>query len=63
MINMAMDAPTIAELKEFTFPRYSGARYRDSAPNVFMKDPFTVLKRINQNNNSTWYFRRCRKTS
>ena len=53
MINMPMEAPTIAELMELTVPRYSGARNKESAPKVFIKVPFTVLKRINQKINST----------
>ena len=56
IINMPTDIPTIAELNELTLPKYSGARNNESAPNTFMKVPFTVLKRINQNNRSTWYF-------
>jgi hypothetical protein len=42
----------MAELMEFTLPRYSGARNNESAPKVFMNVPFTVLKRINQNMSS-----------
>ena len=52
MTNMPMEAPTMAELMEFTLPRYSGARNNESAPKVFMNVPFTVLKRINQNMSS-----------
>ena len=63
IINIPTEAPTIAELNEFTLPRYSGARKSDSAPNVFIKLPFTTLKSINQNNTSTWYFRKCRNNS
>jgi len=58
-----MDAPTIAALREFTLPRYSGARYNESAPNVFMNEPLMVLKRMIQNNRRIWYFRRCRNTN
>jgi hypothetical protein len=53
IMNIPTDIPTMAELKELTFPKYSGARNNESAPKVFIKLPFTVLKRINQNNNST----------
>jgi hypothetical protein len=63
MMNIPMEAPTMAELNEFTLPRYSGARNNESAPNVFMKEPFTVAKRINQNSSSAWYFLTCRNTS
>jgi hypothetical protein len=63
MINIPIEAPTIAELKELTFPRYSGARYKEKAPNVFIKVPFTVLKRMNQNTNKIWYFLKWRKTN
>jgi hypothetical protein len=63
MMNIPTAAPTIAELKEFTFPRYSGARNSESAPNVFIKLPFTVLNMMNQNNNSTWYFLKWRNNS
>ena len=63
IINIPTAIPTIAELKELTLPRYSGARYNESAPNVFMNDPFTVAKRMIQNSNNTWYFLKCRNTS
>src|ERR1700730_13703304 len=63
MMNIAVAAPTIAALKAFTFPKYSGARNNELAPKVCMKLPFTVLKRIYQNNNSTWNFLKCRRTS
>ena len=63
MINIPTDMPTMAELKEFTLPRYSGARNRESAPKVFINVPFTVLNKINQNTNSTWYFLKCRKNN
>ena len=53
MMNMPIEAPTIAELMELTVPRYSGARNKESAPKVFIKVPFTVLKRMNQKINST----------
>ena len=63
MMNMPMDMPTIADARAFTFPKYSGARYNESAPNVFMSEPLTALNSINQNISSTWYFLKCRNTS
>jgi hypothetical protein len=63
IMNMPIDIPTIAALKKLTSPRYSGARYKESAPNVCMNVPLTVLKRMNQKSNNTWYFLKCRKTS
>src|SRR6266850_6059667 len=63
MMNIPTAIPTIAELIAFTSPRYSGARYRASAPNVFMNEPLTVLNRINQKSRSTWYFLKCRNSS
>jgi hypothetical protein len=63
IINMPTAIPTRAKLIEFTLPRYSGERKSESAPNVFMNDPFTVAKRINQNRISTWYFLKCRNSS
>jgi hypothetical protein len=48
----------MAELNEFTFPKYSGARNNESAPKAFINEPFTVAKRTNQNTSNTWYFRR-----
>jgi hypothetical protein len=63
IMNIPIAIPTIAALNKLTFPRYSGARNNESAPNVFMKVPFTVLNMMNQNNNSTWYFLKCRNTN
>lgn len=63
MINMPIDNPTNAAPTEFTSPRYSGARYKESAPKSFMKFPFTVEKRISQNTKSTWYLRKCRNSN
>src|ERR1700741_3913389 len=63
MINMPIEAPTSAALIEFTLPRYSGARKRESAPNVSIKLPLTVANRITQKSNSTWYFLKCRKSN
>jgi hypothetical protein len=56
----AVAAPTMAALRALTWPRYSGARKSELAPKVCIKLPFTVLKRRNQNNNSTWNFLKCR---
>ena len=56
MMNIPIDIPTIAELIELTFPRYSGARKSESAPKVFIKLPFTVLNKMNQKTSNTWYF-------
>jgi hypothetical protein len=58
IMNTPIEMPIIAALSEFTFPRYSGARKRASAPKVFMKELPTVLKRIAQNKSSIWYFRK-----
>lgn len=53
IINMPMEAPTIAMLNAFTFPKYSGPRKSESAPKVFMKEPFTTLNSMNQNTSNT----------
>ena len=63
MMNMPMDIPTIAEDSAFTFPKYSGPRYNESAPKVFMSVPLTALNKIYQNISSTWYFLKCRNTN
>jgi hypothetical protein len=63
MINIPMEAPTMAALRELTLPKYSGARNNESAPNVFMKVPFTVENIINQKSSSTWYFLKCRNSN
>jgi hypothetical protein len=63
MIKTPIATPTKAALIEFTLPKYSGARYKASAPNGFMKLPFTVAKRMNQNNSNAWYFLKCRKSN
>jgi hypothetical protein len=63
MMNMPIDAPTIAMLNAFTLPKYSGPRNSESAPNVFMKEPFTTLNSMNQNTSNTWYFRKCSSTN
>jgi hypothetical protein len=56
MINMPTAIPTSEALIKFTFPKYSGARYREFTPYVFMKDPFTALKRITQKMINIWNF-------
>ena len=63
IINIPTDPPTIAELREFTLPRYSGARNKESAPKTFMKLPLMVLNITNQNSNSIWYFLKCRNSN
>ena len=63
IINIPIEAPTIAELMELTLPRYSGARNNESAPKVFMKVPLTTAKSTNQNNSNTWYLLTCRNTN
>jgi hypothetical protein len=40
--------PIMEALKPFTEPRYSGARYNASAPNIFMKLPFNMLNNMPQ---------------
>ena len=45
--------PTMPAANAFTFPRYSGARNKESAPKDFMKCPLTVLKRIYQKISNT----------
>jgi hypothetical protein len=56
MMKMPILTPTKLALSAFTLPKYSGARYRESAPKLFMNVPFTVLKRMNQKNSNTWNF-------
>src|SRR5260221_795759 len=63
IINIPTDIPTTADANELTLPRYSGPRYKESAPKVFMKVPFTVLNKINQNRSNIWYFLKCRNSS
>ena len=63
IINTPMEIPIMAALIEFTFPKYSGAKNKALAPNVFMKLPLTAAKRIYQNTSITWYFLKCKKTS
>jgi hypothetical protein len=63
IINIPMAIPTIAKLIGVTLPRYSGARYKESAPKVFMNTPSRILKSTNQNRSKTWYLLKCRKTN
>jgi hypothetical protein len=60
---MPIAIPTIEKLIILTLPRYSGARNKEAAPKAFMKLPFTVLNKINQNRRRTWYFLKCRKSN
>src|SRR5690606_27744738 len=63
IIKIPIATPTKQAASAFTLPRYSGARYNESAPKVFIKLPFTVLNSKNQNTISTWNFLRCNSTS
>lgn len=63
IMNIPMDIPTIAAPNQFTLPRYSGARNKESAPKDLMKVPLIVLKSMNQKTNRTWYFLKCRNKS
>jgi hypothetical protein len=56
MINTPIDMPIMAVLKEFTSPRYSGARKSASAPKLFISTPLMAAKRTIQKMSSTWYF-------
>jgi hypothetical protein len=56
IIKTPIATPIKAALKKFTSPKYSGARNRALAPNVFIKEPSTTPKSSSQNNNKTWYF-------
>jgi hypothetical protein len=56
IIKTPIDMPINPVLIAFTLPKYSGARNKALAPNVFIKTPLTTLKRITQNKSSTWYF-------
>jgi hypothetical protein len=48
--------PVIAAPAAFTFPRYSGARNKAFAPNIFIKFPVSVRKSMNQKINNTCAF-------
>lgn len=55
--------PVMKALSMFTEPKYSGAKNKASAPKFCMKLLLMVLPSINQNNNSTWYFLKCRRNN
>lgn len=55
-INIPIVMPVMAYPNVFKVPRYSGARYNESAPNIFINVPFTTLKIKNQKIRSAWYF-------
>jgi hypothetical protein len=63
IINTPMAMPIKAALIEFTLPKYSGARNKALAPNVFMKLPSTAAKSMYQKISITWYFLKCRNTN
>jgi hypothetical protein len=63
MMNIPTASPTRAVEKGLTVPRYSGARYNESAPKFFIKVPFTVLNNTNHNTSRAWYFLKCRNKS
>src|SRR3990170_8529093 len=63
IIKTARENPTSPVLIKLTLPRYSGARYNESTPYVFINEPFTAPKRITQNVTSTWYFLKCSNAS
>ena len=50
IIKIPVATPVIAAPAAFTFPRYSGARNKVLAPNIFKKCPVIVKKSINQKN-------------
>ena len=54
IIKIPVATPTIAMLNPFTFPRYSGARKRESAPKVLIKSPCIALTKMNQKTRSNW---------
>jgi hypothetical protein len=61
--NTPREMPVIRVPRIFTDPKYSGARKRASAPNDFINPLLIVLNNTNQNNNSTWYFLKCKMKS
>lgn len=63
IIKTPIEIPMMAALIEFTLPKYSGAKNKALAPKVFIKPPFTTLKRIYQKTSNTWYFLKCKNTS
>jgi hypothetical protein len=56
MMKTPIDKPTIAVLKAFTLPKYSGARNSALAPKLFISEPFTTLNKTTQKIKSIWYF-------
>ena len=56
IIKIPQATPVINAPNMLTDPRYSGAKNKASAPKFFIKLLLMVLKRIDQNNSSTWYF-------
>ena len=56
IINIPVATPVMAALAAFTFPKYSGARNNALAPNIFIKCPVTVKKRMHQKISNTWAF-------
>lgn len=54
MINTPEVTPTIDVLNGLIFPKYSGAKNNEWAPNVFIKLPPTVAKRIYQKRRNIW---------
>ena len=63
IIKTASANPTRPVLIKLTLPRYSGARYNESTPYVFINEPFTAPKSSTQNITSTWYFLKCSNAS
>ena len=63
IMKMPIAIPTMAAPNAFTFPIYSGARKRASAPNDFINAPPTTLNRAIQKISKTWYLRKCRKSN
>ena len=51
--NTPIAIPTVAALKAFTLPKYSGTKNKASAPKLFIKPLFMVLVSKNQNINNT----------
>lgn len=63
MMNMPIAAPTMPELKAFTFPRYSGEKNKALAPKECINPPLMVLNKMIQKTSSTWNFLKCNSTS
>jgi hypothetical protein len=56
IIYIPVAMPVIAAPAAFTSPRYSGARNNELAPNIFMKFPVIVKKRMHQKISNTCAF-------